>query len=516
MDAEEAGGVTDGSGPRRAAAVTGRDIDSLLGAVVAEVGEALGFWSADLWAFSGDADSLTCRAWWCREPQAATAGSCVGAVVPLDQSHDLRRLVLTAEIVERHADDELSPAEAAALTQAGFASRVDVPLLSGEEVLGVLSLAERRAVRRLTAHEHGLLASFSRLAAASLRAALLAEAAERRSGRLAGLLSSYSGMAASPSAADVAAAVHREAEKLLPEVGCTAEVVLRRDDGGYVRAGAGDDPAGGWRADALARQSVDMQRPEHGRTADGWSRLVVPLATGDRSFGYLDLSAPLRRSFRAEEVELAVLLAAQAAAALERARSFRSLQSRTATDTGTGLYGRWYFYERLNAEVARARRYREPLSLVLVELDTEREAATPHRHAHRDAVVAATAQLVQACLRDKVDVACRLAVGRFGLLLPNTPSGPRAAGLVAERIRQRAAGTFLSDDDLGALGRVTLSLGVAGFPDAAEDADELLSSAEERLATALAAGGDRVEPPLPDPEEDEAEEAGEPVADDPA
>jgi hypothetical protein len=57
---------------------------------------------------------------------------------------------------------------------------------------------------------------------------------------------------------------------------------------------------------------------------------------------------------------------------------------------------------------------------------------------------------------------------------------------------------------------------VAGFPDAAEDADELLSSAEERLATALAAGGDRVEPPLPDPEEDEAEEAGEPVADDPA
>jgi diguanylate cyclase (GGDEF)-like protein len=207
------------------------------------------------------------------------------------------------------------------------------------------------------------------------------------------------------------------------------------------------------------------------------------------------------------------LLAAQAAAALERARSFRSLQSRTATDTGTGLYGRWYFYERLNAEVARARRYREPLSLVLVELDTEREAVTPHGHAHRDAVVAATARLVQACLRDKVDVACRLAVGRFGLLLPNTPSGPRAAGLVAERIRQRAAGTFLSDDDLGALGRVTLSLGVAGFPDAAEDADELLSSAEERLATALAAGGDRIEPPLPDPEE---EEAAEPADEDPA
>ena len=54
-------------------------------------------------------------------------------------------------------------------------------------------------------------------------------------------------------------------------------------------------------------------------------------------------------------------------------------------------------------------------------------------------------------------------------------------------------------------GRFTMSLGVAGFPEAAEDADELAGAAEERLAAARAAGGDRVEPPLPEPDEDEAE-----------
>ena len=109
------------------------------------------------------------------------------------------------------------------------------------------------------------------------------------------------------------------------------------------------------------------------------------------------------------------------------------------------------------------------------------------------------ARLLQTSLRDKVDIACRLGGGRFALLLPNTLPGPDAAGLVAERIRARVAATRLSDDELGELGRFTMSLGVAGFPDAAEDADELAGVAGERLAAARAAGGDRVEPPLPEP-----------------
>jgi diguanylate cyclase (GGDEF)-like protein len=498
-----------------------RDADALLQAVAAEVGRALDFWSVDLWAFSEDADSLTCRAWWCREGDAARAGSCVGAVVGLDQSHDLRRLVLTAELMERHAGDELAPADAAALAQAGFTSRVDVPLLAGAEVLGVLSLAERRAVRRLTEKERELLGSLARLAAAVLRAVRLYEAEEEHADRLAALLSSEPGLAATLSAADIAAAVRREAAGLLPGVTCTAEVALRRDDGGYARVGAGEEPpaaaaeppaaAAEWRADALARQAVELARPEQGRAADGRARLVAPLRVGDRAIGYLDLTTPLKRPFRPHEVELGVLLAAQAAVAMERAGLFRTLQNRSATDSTTGLYSRWYFYERLYAEVARAGRYGEPLSLVLVELDGGAELASAHGTEYRDAVLAASARLVRACLRDKVDVACRLGAGRFALLLPNTPPGPQAAGLVAERIRQRVAVMHLFDDDLGDLGRRTVSLGVAGYPDAAEDADELAGAAEGRLATAVAAGGDRVEPPLPEPDpEDDSGEGGGP------
>jgi diguanylate cyclase (GGDEF)-like protein len=477
----------------------------LLQAVVAEAGKALGFWSVDLWAFSEDADTLACRAWWCRDADAG-AGSCVGAVVGLDQSHDLRRLVLAAEVVERHADDELSSADAAALAQAGFTSRIDVPLLAGAEVLGVLSLAEKRTVRRLSGDQRELLGSLARLAAAVLHATRLYEGEAERAGRLADLLATGRGLAAALSAADIVAAVREEAAAIVPALPCEAQVYLRRDDGTYAPADGETASAG---ADALARQAVELRRPEQARLPDGRARLVAPLLAEGGALGYVELRALLRRPFRAPEVELGMLLAGQTAAALERARRFRVLQSRSATDAVSGLFSRWYFFERLYAEVARARRYREPLSLVIAELDRDEQLAASHGAVFRDAVLAAVAKLVLSSLRDKVDVACRLGGGRFALLLPNTPSGPTAAGLVAERIRTRVAGTHLSDDEVGELGRFTMSLAVAGYPAAAEDADELMVAAESMLQVARAAGGDRIEPPLPDADEDEGAASGE-------
>ncbi len=493
---------------QRLGVVPGRDIADLLHAVVADIGTSMDFWSVDLWTFRGDADTLACRAYWCRDSAAAEAGSCVGAVVGLDQSHDLRRLVLAAESVERHAEDDLASADAAALAQAGFATRIDVPLLAGAEVVGVLSLAEKRAVRRLTPEERARLGVLARLAAVVLRVAGMHAAEGERSERLVALLGAGRGMTAVQGAQATVAAVREEAARLLLGVTCEAEVVLRQDDGTFARVaapGAEAAGAGRWRADAVARQAAELGRPEQARAGDGRARLILPLAVAGQSLGYLELIAPLRRQFREPEIELASLLAEQTAAALEDARAFRALESRSATDTVTGLYSRWYFYERLYAEVARARRYRQPLALVVCELDGEEDLAQSRGPAFRDAVLAAMARLLLSSLRDRVDLACRLGGGRFALLLPNTAAGPGAAGLVAERVRTRVAETRLSDDEHGLLGSFTMSLGLAGYPQDAEDPDELASVAETMLSRARAAGGDRIEPPLPEPEEDEGE-----------
>ena len=291
--------------------------DGLLHAVVADVGESLDLWSVDLWAFSGDADTLECRAYWCRDQAAALVGDCMGAVIGLDQSHDLRRLVLAAEVVERHLGGDLSAADTAALTQAGFTSRIDVPLLAGAEVLGVLSLAEKRAVRRLSPDERARLETLARLAGAVLRATRLYEAESDRAERLTELLVTGHGLSASLSAEEIVAGVREEAARLINGVVCAAEVVLRQDDGTFARVAPADEAGAVWRADAVARQAAELGRPEQGRTADGRARLLLPLSAEGRTTGYLELTAPLQRRFRETEVELASLLAGQAAAALE-------------------------------------------------------------------------------------------------------------------------------------------------------------------------------------------------------
>ena len=207
----------------------------------------------------------------------------------------------------------------------------------------------------------------------------------------------------------------------------------------------------------------------------------------------LDVHAAPARALRRQEVEALQLLAGQLAAALAGARARRSMEERSATDSLTGLYSRWYFYERLTEEVARARRYNQPLSVLVIQVDALDGVMAPGRPAG-ERVLRAMARIVQGCLRDKVDVPCRHGMASFAVLLPSTPPGPGGAGLVAERLREVAGQTEIGDDDIGAFGRFTLSIGVAGLPQHADDADELAAMAEEAMHAARRSGGDQVVP----------------------
>jgi diguanylate cyclase (GGDEF)-like protein len=497
-------GTPDGEGPPPAAASTspagdpraaavGRDPGELLQSVVAEIGQALDVWSVDLWSFASEADSLTCRAFWCREAGDAAA-DCVGAVVGLDQSHDLRRLVLVGDVVECHVGDDLLPAEAAAMAQSGFTSRIDVPLLAGPEVLGVVCIRERRAVRRLTPDERGRLGGLCRLAAVVLRTMALYEREAARSRRLLEVLEMSRSLGAGLDLAETAEAFRKEVRLHLAAIDGEAVVVLRQDDGSYARPRRPQDTAGGEggfeksTADAVARQAVDLGRTEHTRTSGGLARMVVPLAAGGTAFGYLEASARMSRSFRPDETEIVELLTQQGAAALAAARADGVLKSRSATDPLTGLYSRWYYYERLYAEVARGHRYTQPLTLMVVGLDGYEDFVRAHDGARREAVLTGVSRALRGCLRDRVDVPCYLGGGRFALLLPNTPCNDGGAGVVAERVRATIADTHLRDDDLGVLGRFTVSVGGAGYPGVADDPDELAAAAEAAVTRAATAG----------------------------
>ncbi len=486
------------------AAVVGREATELLRSVTAEVGRALDMWTVDLWSLDREADTLTCRADWCRETGAGAAG-CAGAVVRLDQSHDLRRLVLTAQGAERHVDDDLTPAEAVAFSQGGLKSRFDVPLLAGEEVLGIVSLAERRAVRRLTAQERELLGGLCRMAAGLLHMIDLHERERRQHGRLQAALEFRAGLSPSLGQVAIADAARAELRRRVGIPDAEVSVCLRQSDGSYsrVRPPEGGDAGPVMEtvpADALARQAADLLRVERGHGLDGHSRVIVPVAAGEEALGYVEVLTRAGRALRSDEVALVAAVAGQTGEALAAARAYRALRSRSAVDTVTGLYSRWYYHERLRAEVARSRRYKEPLTLLVVALDGHDTLASLQCAPHREAVVAGVARVVRACVRDKVDVPCSLGDGRYALLMPNTRCDASVAGVVARRIRDVVAGTSFSDDDLGHLGRFTVRLGCAGYPGHADDASELAAAAEAAAARAGAgcvrlAGADEEEEP---------------------
>ena len=475
------------------AAAVGRDPAELLRSVVTEIGRTMDVWSVDLWSFAGDADTLTCRAFWCREADG-DAADCVGVVVGLAQSHDLRRLVLTAEVVEHHVGDDLSPIDAAALEQGGFTSRIDVPLLAGPEVIGVIGVRERRFARRFTPDERERFGGLCRLAAVTLRSMALYEREDARGRRLLEVLETSRGLSAGLDLAETAEAICEEVRRYLSPIAADVVVVLRQDDGSFVRPSRTQraaDGAGGqeaWTADALARQAVSLGRVEQTRAAGGRARLLVPLMATAGPLGYLEVSAAMSRPYRRDETEIVSLMAAQGVAALAAARANGSLRNRSATDIVTGLYSRWYYFERLYAEIRRSQRYKQPLTLLVAEIDGYEAFAQTQDSLRREAVLAGVSRALRGCLRDKVDLPFYFGGGRFSLLLPNTHCGAGGASVVAERARSTIADTHLRDDELGALGRFTLSAGGAGYPDHADDPDELAAAAEAALTRAAAAG----------------------------
>ncbi len=478
------------------------DLPAMLQTVAQAVGAALGAWWVELWTFAPERDTIACRAFWACEEAGDLGRERVGTVVGLTQSSDLRRLVLTGRPSVRRVDDPaVAPGERQALKDEGCCIRVDYPLILHDRILGILSVADARADRLANADDESRLGRFCHLAASALDAVVAVERQAERMRRLVALLDPERSVTATLRVREAVDRVRADIASVLPGVELEIEVYVRRDDGTFGRAvtesaeQCTDGAGAAWRPDALARQAVDRQRVEQARPDEGTTRLVVPLVVDGVVTGCLDLVGRIARRFREEEVELVGLLAGQVAVALRNARVLSVLENRSATDALTGLYSGWYFVERLGAEVARARRYKAPLALMLVQLDDIARFAVGAGCADDgrlsfDDVVRGTARLLRSCLRDKVDVACYQGSGRFAVMLPNTPAIGGHAGTVAERVRSTVAGTPLRSDESSRLERCTVSVAVAGFPTHAEDADELAAAAEKALAAALAHGGD--------------------------
>ncbi|HEY8489621.1 MAG TPA: GGDEF domain-containing protein [Dehalococcoidia bacterium] len=174
---------------------------------------------------------------------------------------------------------------------------------------------------------------------------------------------------------------------------------------------------------------------------------------------------------------------------LELRRRAEDLERLAERDALTAAYTRRHFFERLGVEVRRARRYGRAVSCIL--LDVDRFAAVNREQGQQfgDFVLAELALLLTGDLRES-DLVARFEGDEFAVLLPET--GPAQAAAVADRI-QAAIRAYVFDDGV-AQARLTLSQGIASFPDhGVTTPEELVQAAAAVLRRAKQAGGDQVQ-----------------------
>ena len=153
----------------------------------------------------------------------------------------------------------------------------------------------------------------------------------------------------------------------------------------------------------------------------------------------------------------------------------KKLELNAVTDPLTGLYNRRLFGESFEKELNRARRYTQPLSLVILDLHRFKEVNDRHGHPRGDEVLRATAATLKKALRTS-DSAFRIGGDEFALLLPQTDLqqalalSRRVETVFAEMLRPLQLEVAVSMDH-----------GAAIFPQDAEQADQLIRIADERL-----------------------------------
>jgi len=153
----------------------------------------------------------------------------------------------------------------------------------------------------------------------------------------------------------------------------------------------------------------------------------------------------------------------------------KKLELNAVTDPLTGLYNRRLFEESFEKELNRSRRYGQPLGLVILDLHRFKEVNDKHGHPRGDEVLRATAATLKKALRTS-DSAFRIGGDEFALLLPQTDS---AQALALSRRVETVFSEMVQPLQLAV--SVSMDHGVAIFPQDAEQADQLIRIADERL-----------------------------------
>lgn len=324
-------------------------LEDVLATIARRIAEAVGVWECDLYEYYSESQTIVSAASWAVEMTQDDL-DWVGTVVTLKDRESYRAVFIDGEPTEAYADDEsVDPVDRELMVQWGELATLSVPLIFEGGIIGCLTLAEKRSVRRFSADDKRLVSLLAIPAAVAIHNARLYHQQEQQNRHLASLLDSSRALTSTVVLEDVLELVCRKAGQALTTSQCVIHEYDPAQDALVYRAAWDEDPSQAasegigavnpldqypsdreiLRKGLIVEESLsDESLPADVRASmekyGEMSCLNVPLVFDHEPMGILVLIELAReRRFSADEIELARGLGEQAAVAIRHARLYR-------------------------------------------------------------------------------------------------------------------------------------------------------------------------------------------------
>jgi len=221
---------------------------------------------------------------------------------------------------------------------------------------------------------------------------------------------------------------------------------------------------------------------------------IVPLICHDRVVGVLNLADKADNVFfSCEDIALIELFSQLVGASIGNIKLFEKMQRQATTDGLTGLVNHKTFYETLEKEMWRSRRYGGKVSLIMVDIDNLKRINDTYGHRAGDKVVIEVSKRIKQCVR-QIDTAARYGGDEFTVILPNTPLDD--AVIVSQRMVNMVAKSPVvwQKDQIP----LSISVGVGQY-DSDTHPEDITSRSDQALYEAKQAGKNTVRVFQPSP-----------------
>ncbi|HWL65035.1 MAG TPA: diguanylate cyclase [Actinomycetota bacterium] len=259
-----------------------------------------------------------------------------------------------------------------------------------------------------------------------------------------------------------------------------------------VRVGVGEGAVG-----LVAERATPVLIPNQAAGGPRFSRyeprfpvaVAVPVYSQDKIRGVLALyREDPRKHFTEQDVEMVTFLAEQGGTAIENVLLHEEAQRLSITDGLTGIWNRRYFQMQFRQVLATATRFDRTFSILLLDLDHFKRVNDTYGHRRGDEILVEFSQRVTTMVRE-VDTFARYGGEEFACLLTETEMS--GALTTAEKIREAVRREAFGEGEEPQL-HLTVSIGVATYPDHGDSFVSLIEAADKALYRAKQTGRDQV------------------------